>query len=105
MTRYLVTYHGGGPMPDTEQGREQVMAAFGTWVAATGSALVDPGAPLGPTSTVLAAPGAAGQPGEPLADGYSIIDAVDIDDATDLLTGHPFLARGGQLRLSPVATP
>ena len=45
MSRFLVTYHGSG-MPDDPELMEQAKAAFGEWVAKTGDALVDPGAPL-----------------------------------------------------------
>ena len=64
MTSYLVTYHGGG-MPETEEGRQQAMAAFGAWVGKVGDALADPGAPLGEARTVSADgvhPGAADGP-------------------------------------------
>ena len=51
MTSYLVTYHGGG-MPETEEGRQQAMAAFGAWVGKVADALANPGAPLGKAMTV-----------------------------------------------------
>jgi hypothetical protein len=45
VSKFLVTYHGSG-MPDDPELMEQAKAAFGEWVAKTGDALVDPGAPL-----------------------------------------------------------
>ena len=77
MTSYLVTYHGGG-MPETEEGRQQALAAFGAWVGKVGDALADPGAPLGAAMTVSAAgvqPGAADGP----VAGYSVLRADDIE--------------------------
>ena len=47
MPTFLVTYHGGGGPPPTPEAREQMMAAFGAWVASTGDNMIDPGAPLG----------------------------------------------------------
>ena len=36
MPTYLVTYHGGGGPPPSAEAREQMMAAFGAWVASVG---------------------------------------------------------------------
>jgi hypothetical protein len=103
MTRFLVTYHGGG-MPEDEEGRQQAMAAFGKWVAQTGKALVDPGAPLGPAKTVSSTAVQDGPAQGPMG-GYSIIDADDIDAAVEMVRGHPFVGRGGSLQVSPSVAP
>jgi hypothetical protein len=103
MARFLVTYHGGG-MPEGEKAREQAMAAFGQWVAKTGKALVDPGAPLGPAKTVSNGSVVDGPAAGP-SGGYSIIEAADIDAAVDLVRGHPFVSRGGSLQVSPAVAP
>ena len=103
MTSYLVTYHGGG-MPDTEEGRQQAMAAFGTWVGKVGDALADPGAPLGAAMTVSAAdvhPGAAGGP----VAGYSVLRADDMESAVSLVRDHPFVGRGGSLTVLEAVSP
>jgi hypothetical protein len=103
MPRFLVTYHGGG-MPESEQARQQAMAAFGAWVGATGKALVDPGAPLGPSRTVSAGSVSDGRASEPF-NGYSILDAADLDAAVDLVRSHPYVERGGSLQISEAVTP
>jgi hypothetical protein len=103
MPKFLVTYHGGG-MPESDEGRQQAMAAFGAWIAATGKALVDPGAPLGASKTVSpdsVADGAARGP----ANGYSILDAADLDAAVDLVRAHPYVERGGSLQVSEAVAP
>jgi hypothetical protein len=103
MPRFLVTYHGGG-MPESEEGRQQAMAAFGAWISATGQALADPGAPLGPAKTVSAgavSDGAA--PGQ--FNGYSILDAADLDSAVELVRAHPYVERGGSLQVSEAVAP
>jgi hypothetical protein len=103
MTRFLVTYHGGG-MPEDDEGRRQAMEAFGQWVSKAGKALVDPGAPLGPAKTVRqgsveegAAPGPSG--------GYSILEADNIDAAVKLVEDHPFISRGGALQVTATVSP
>jgi hypothetical protein len=103
MPRFLVTYHGGG-MPESEEGRQQAMAAFGAWIGSTGKALVDPGAPLGPAKTVSSGSVADGAAPGPF-NGYSILDAADLDSAVDLVRSHPYVERGGSLQVSEAVTP
>ncbi|MDR2988016.1 MAG: hypothetical protein LBV34_24580 [Nocardiopsaceae bacterium] len=102
MTKFLVTYHGGGA-PAPEQAKE-AMAAFMAWASATGEALVDPGAPLGPAKTVSSRSVSDG-PAEGPANGYSIVAAADLDGAVALVKGHPFISRGGSLQVSTAALP
>ena len=102
MPKFLVTYHGAGaPAPEEAQ---QAMAAFMAWASSAGAALVDPGAPLGPAKTV-----SAGSVGDGSADGpvngYSILQAPDLDSAVDLVKGHPFVSRGGSLQVSTATLP
>ena len=103
MPRFLVTYHGGG-MPESEEGRQQAMAAFGAWISATGQALADPGAPLGPSRTVSASSVTDGAAPGPF-NGYSILEAADLDTALDLVRSHPYVERGGSLQVSEAVAP
>jgi hypothetical protein len=103
MPRFLVTYHGGG-MPESEEERQQAMAAFGAWVGATGKALIDPGAPLGPPRTVSAGSVTDGAAPGPF-NGYSILEAADLDGAVDLVRSHPYVERGGSLQVSEGVAP
>jgi hypothetical protein len=103
MARFLVTYHGGG-MPDTEDGRQQAMAAFGAWVSRVGDALVDPGAPLGPAKTVAADAVRDGAADGRTA-GYTVLEAGNLDDAVALVRDHPFIGRGGSLQVTQAITP
>ena len=47
MPTYLVTYHHGPGLPSDPAVLQQMLAAFQTWVAGVGPAMIDPGAPLG----------------------------------------------------------
>jgi hypothetical protein len=91
-------------MPEGDEARQQAMAAFGQWVSKTGQALVDPGAPLGPSKTVTRGSvkdgPASGPPG-----GYSVLEAADLDAAVKLVEGHPFVGRGGALQVSAAVSP
>src|SRR5438874_4817155 len=73
MSRFLVTYHGGG-MPSDPAQMEQAKAAFGRWLAQAGKAVVDPGTPL--RSGTQVSNGAASPP--VTIAGYSVIEAPDL---------------------------
>lgn len=103
MARFLVTYHGAG-MPAGAEEQQQAAAAFGAWVASVGSALVDPGAPLGRTTTVSGGGEAEGPAAGP-ASGYSILEAASMEEAVELVRAHPFVARGGSLQLGEAVAP
>jgi len=99
MPKYLITYHGGQGMPSDPEAAQQAMAAFQTWAAGVGDAMVDPGAPLGGAKTVSAEAVADGQTVGSVG-GYTLIQAASLDDAVQLVQAHPFLARGGSLEVS-----
>ena len=102
MPKFLVTYHGAGaPAPEEAQ---QAMAAFMAWASSAGEALVDPGAPLGPARTVSAGSVSDGAADGPV-NGYSILQAPDLDSAVDLVKDHPFVSRGGSLQVSAAMLP
>lgn len=103
MTKYLVTYHGGSA-PDSPDAAQQVMAAFMAWAQKTGSALVDPGAPLGASKVVATGAVTDGTAAGPVS-GYSIVEADDLDAAVALVSDHPFVSRGGLLQVSTAALP
>lgn len=80
------------------------MAAFMAWVNQVGSALVDPGAPLGGSAVVSSEGVAHGVAVGPAA-GYSIVEADDLTAAAELLRKHPFIGRGGALQVSQTISP
>lgn len=102
MPKFLITYHGAGA-PAPEQAQE-AMAAFMAWASSAGQALIDPGAPLGPAKTVSTGAVSDG-PAQGPANGYSILDAPDLDSAVELVKGHPFISRGGSLQVSTAIPP
>jgi hypothetical protein len=103
MARFLITYHGGGPMPDSPEARQQMLDAFTKWAAGVGEAMIDPGAPLGPAKTVTSDGVADGEPGG--AGGYTLLSAGSLDEAVGLVRDHPFISRGGTLRVAEAVTP
>jgi len=86
--KYVLVYQGGA-MADTEEAQQAAMAAWGSWFGSLGSAVVDGGAPFGPSAGVG---GGASRTG---LTGYSILEAGDLDAAVELAGGCPVIADGG----------
>ncbi len=98
MPQYLFTYHGGRQPESPEEGKKG-MEEWKAWVAGLGSALVNPGTPVGETK-VLTENGVSetGSP-HPIM-GFSILEAENIDKAMDLLKSCPHFKFGGTLEVS-----
>jgi|SRR5215469_13020046 len=103
MAKFLATYHGGGEMPADPAMREQMMAAFGTWVASVGDGMIDPGAPLGPAKAVTS--DSVRDEETRSVEGYTLLSAASLDDAVELVRKHPFVSRGGTIRVSEAVAP
>ncbi len=93
MTKYILLYRGPAtPMADfTPQQAAESAQAWGEWMGRVGAGLVDGGAPFGERGAV------AGDGSSPKAsdqNGYSIVEAENLDAARALVKGHPFLADG-----------
>jgi hypothetical protein len=104
MATFLITYHGGGGMPESAEARDKMMAAFQAWAASVGEAMIDPGAPLGPGKTV-SSDGVSDTAADDTLGGYTLVSADSLGDAVDLVKGHPFVGRGGTLQVSQAMTP
>lgn len=94
MANYLLAYTGGG-MAQTDAEREAAMAAWGAWFGKLGSAVVQPGNPVGPSMSVSAS-GSDGAAQSGLT-GYSVIAADSLDAAAALVKDCPILAGGGKV--------
>ncbi len=97
MAKFLVTYHGGEMPADPEQ-LEQARSEFVTWLSRAGDAVLDPGSGVRAVTQL-----SAGEP-EPLSQiaGYSMISADSVEQASGILTSHPFVHRGGTLQINEV---
>ena len=93
MSKYLLLYRGPATPMDsyTPEQSAEVMKAWETWLGGIGANLVDAGAPLG-ARTAVADDGSSPAPSD--QNGYSIVQAADLDEARTLLKGHPFLTEG-----------
>jgi len=70
----------------------QLTQAWGAWMGKVGEALVDGGAPFVGSSNALAGDGSTKSASD--LNGYTIVEAPDIDAATALCGGNPFLDDG-----------
>ena len=100
MSKFVFAYHGGSGMPETQAEQAAIMEAWGQWCGALGDAVVDGGAPTGAARTV-GPDGAATDGGgaNPLT-GYTVIEAADLDAATEIARGCPVLAGGGSVEVA-----
>jgi len=89
MPKYLFVYHGGG-MPESEEEQAVHMAAWGEWMGALGESFVDMGAPCGAAKTVTRASVNDGGGANP-ATGYGIVEAPDLDTASEMAKGCPIV--------------
>ena len=97
MTKFVLLYSGGS-MPETEAETAEVMKAWEAWYASLGSAVVDPGNPIGPVAKSIASDGTVsdGSPGA-TPTGYTILQAESIDDAVSMAQKCPVLQGGSDI--------
>jgi hypothetical protein len=102
MAKFLVTYHGSN-MPHDPESMAKARDAFMQWAQRAGPALAEPGAPVAAARTVSSEGTTDGIAGGPF-NGWSVIEAPDMNAAVKVLADHPFIGRGGMLQISePVA--
>lgn len=101
MPKFLVTYHGSN-MPHDPESMAKARDAFMHWAGGAGQALVDPGAPIVAAITV-SSKGKQDGPADGQFNGWSVIEADDLNGAAKLVADHPFIGRGGVLQISEPA--
>jgi hypothetical protein len=97
MPKYVFAYTGGS-MPETEEQQKAVMDAWLGWFGQLGQAIVDGGAPFGPSSTV-GPDGSVSGGGTSGLTGYSVIEVDSLDTAVAQAKGCPVLAAGGSVEV------
>ena len=89
MAQFIFTYHAG-KQPETPEHGKQAMQAWKDWAAKLGAALVNPGTPVGETK-VLTSKGVSDAPSSNPIDGFSIIEADNMEAALEMLKDCPHL--------------
>lgn len=93
MPQFIIAYHGGGKPESPEAGMAQ-RQKWMEWVAGMGDAVINPGTPLGKSKMLGSDAGIV-----PLG-GFMVIEAADMDAATAMAEGDPFLNNGGTIELA-----
>ena len=93
MSKYIFLYRGpASAMQDmSEEESKAAMEAWGAWIGRLGPTLTDVGNPFGARGSV-ADDGTSSEPAD--LNGYSIVEAADLDAARALTENHPFLTEG-----------
>ncbi len=101
MPQYIFAYHGGS-MPETEEAIQKEMELWGAWFAEMGDAVAIPGNPVGMSKTVSVG-GVEDNGGANPLSGFSVIEAADIDAATEMAKGCPLVADpSGSIEVAPI---
>ena len=94
MAKFMLVYRGDATPPEqmTEEQRSEVMGQWGVWMEKNGQGIADIGAPFGARTGV----GGDGVEQAPASlQGYTIVDAADLESAKGFCDGHPFLSGTG----------
>lgn len=89
MPKFMFAYHGGST-PETQEEGEKVMAAWMSWMQGLDAAMVEPGNPVGLSSTLTRTGLSDGGGSNPLT-GYSIVEAETLEAAAEMGKGCPIL--------------
>jgi hypothetical protein len=98
MANFVLVYKGGGPMPQTDAEREQVMGQWGQWYGQMGEAVVDGGNPFGASASVSSDGNVKDGAASGLT-GYTIVKADSMSAATNMAKGCPILTGGGTVEV------
>ena len=98
VANFVLVYNGGTAPGDSPEEQKSVMDAWMGWFGALGGAVVDGGAPFGPSASV-ASDGSISNSGPSALTGYSILTAGSLSEATDLAKGCPVLSSGGRVEV------
>ena len=92
MPNFIFAYHGG-TTPSSPQEIDKVMAKWSAWFDAIGTSIVEPGNPVGMSSTVFKDRVDDNGGSNPLS-GYSVIKADEISQAIEMAQGCPMVKDG-----------
>ena len=98
MSEYFLAYHGG-KMPESPEEGAKVMQKWTVWIEKSGSAMVNPGSPVGMSKTVTPK-GVTNDGGSNPISGYSIVKADSIEAAIEIASGCPHLEYDGTIEVA-----
>jgi hypothetical protein len=96
--RFMLLYRGPATPPDASH------AAWPDWFIKLGNAVVDVGSPM-PDGCVVHSDGSVSDRDAITLNGYSVVEAEDLDAARDLVKDHPLFAAGEDYAVEIYAIP
>lgn len=92
MAKYMYLYRGPqmDPSQVTKEEMDGIMAHWGRWMDKIGKSLVDMGTPMVNGLSVV---DNGGENGAADIAGYSVVEAESMEEAKELLDGHPHLSQ------------
>lgn len=101
MPKFLYIFHGdSSSIPQTPQEQEAAMKAWGDWMGALGTALIEPGNPVGKSKLVTADGVKDDVPNA--AFGYSMVEAESFEQACEMTKGNPMLDGAGSVEVAEI---
>tara|TARA_R110002096_G_scaffold6587_5_gene30139 strand:+ start:993 stop:1313 length:321 start_codon:yes stop_codon:yes gene_type:complete len=100
MPNFIIVYHGGKTSMSPEEG-QKLMASWRAWMAGMGSAVVNPGWPVGASRTINSDRSITENGGPNPISGVTVIAADSLEAATELVKPCPHLDIGGSIELAP----
>ncbi len=92
MPQFIFAYHSGKIPEDPEEGAK-LMARWQAWMAGPGDGMVNPGHPVGKSSTVSSS-GVTNDGGSNPLSGFSLVEADNIEAAIEIAKGCPHIEHG-----------
>ena len=94
MTQFILLYKGPATPPAeiTPEMGAQLTQAWEAWMGKVGASLVNGGAPFVGNSTAVVADGSTRSASD--LNGYTVVEAPDLETAKTLVGGNPFLDDG-----------
>ncbi len=96
MAKFVLMFHGG---ETPEEPSPEVMDLWMAWFGELGDAVVEMGAPFGPSATIASDGTPSEGAGPDPATGYTVIEAANLHDAVVRAKGCPGLTSGGSVKL------
>jgi hypothetical protein len=99
MQKYVLAYHGNPEFSSPEAG-QQHMQKWQKWMESLGSSIVDPGMPVGKSSTV-SKDGVVDNGGPDPISGYTVLQADTEEAVLEMAKACPHIAAGGRIEVAP----
>jgi len=109
MSQFLFIYRGGMPAETSPAEMQQQMGRWMTWLKELGEKgfVKDPGQPLERTGKVVSGKQKTVTDGpfaeKDLVSGFSVVEAKDLAQATELSLGCPIFSYAGAVEVRPIA--